>query len=271
MKNTGVLKGSLVISALVSLLIAMPALASTKKDVKALQEDVGALKEGQQQMQKDMEEIKNLLKQGAARAPAARPAAAPFKPKDLEVGQSPVLGSADAAVTIFAYSDYQCPFCSRHATQVLPQMVKEYVDAGKLRIVMREYPIESIHPRAFAASQAALCAGEQGKYWGMHDKIFANQRSLTDEDFASHVKLLELDSTAFNGCIAGEEISEQIQAEIKEAYDLGISGTPSFVAGLTNPEDANKVHVTEYIRGAQPFARFQGIIDGLLDEPAETE
>ena len=187
------------------------------------------------------------------------------------VGGSAYLGSADAPVTIFEYSDYQCPFCSRHATTVLPQMVKEYVDSGKLRIVMREYPIEAIHPRAFAASQAALCAGAQGKYWEMHDKIFANQRSLSDEDFASHAELLELDAAAYDTCMSGEGVSKQIQAEIQEAYSLGVSGTPSFVVGLTGAEDPDTVHVTAYIRGAQPFARFQGVIDDLLEEAAKTE
>ena len=105
MKNKKILKGSLIITSLLSLAIAMPAVARTKDDVKALQADVEALKEGQEQMTNDLGEIKKLLEQGA-RAPAARPAAAPFEPKDLEVGASPVLGSADAAVTMFAYSDY---------------------------------------------------------------------------------------------------------------------------------------------------------------------
>jgi len=270
MKKIRIAKNLVLVSALLSLAFAMPAIAGTKSDVKKLQAEVASLKEGQQQIHDDMAEIKKLL-EAAARAPAPRPAAAPFEPKDLVVGDSPVLGSADAAVTMFAYSDYQCPFCSRHATTVLPQLVKTYVDSGQLRIVMREYPIEAIHPRAFAASKAVLCAGAQDKYWGMHDKIFANQRSLTDGDFTSHAKLLELDTAAFDACLAGEVVDDQIQGEVNEAYDLGISGTPSFVVGLTDPEDSDKVHVTEYVRGAQSFGRFQSVIDGLLEEPAETE
>jgi len=271
MKSNRILQGSLIVTFLLSLAMAMPAMAGTRDEIEALRAEVATLKEGQEQMQNDLGEIKKLLEQGA-RAPApAAAAGSPFKPKDLEVGDSPILGSADAPVTLFSYSDFQCPFCSRHATTVLQQLIKEYVDSGKLRIVAREYPIESIHPRAFAASQAAVCAGAQGKYWEMHDKIFANQRSLTDEDFLGHVELLEMDADAYKACMAGDESSERVQAEVKEAYELGISGTPSFVAGLTGSEDPDKVHVTEYIRGAQPFARFQGVIDGLLEEPAEAE
>ena len=270
MKNTQFLKRSLVVSVLLSLFIAMPALARTKDDVKALQAEVEALKQSQAQMQKDLGEIKKMLEQGA-RPAAAPPAGTPFEPQDLVVGGSASLGSADAVVTIFEYSDYQCPFCSRHATTVLPRLVNDYVDSGKLRIVMREYPIEAIHPRAFAVSQAALCAGAQGKYWEMHDLIFANQRSLSDEDLLAHDESLELDAAAYDTCLSDEGVSEQIQAEIQEAYELGISGTPSFVAGLTDQEDSNKVHVTEYIRGAQPFERFKSVVDGLLEESAQSQ
>ena len=120
------------------------------------------------------------------------------------------------------------PFCSRHATQALPQIVEEYVDSGKLRIVMREYPIEAIHPRAFAASKAAMCAGAQGKYWEMHDKIFANQRSLSDEDFTSHANLLELDTTAYDTCLTDQAISKQIDAEIQEAFSELKQKLPKF-------------------------------------------
>lgn len=134
---------------------------------------------------------------------------------------------------------------------------------------MREYPIEAIHPRAFTASQAALCAGAQGKYWKMHDLIFANQRSLSDDDFTSYSQTLEPDATAFQACLSNEKIDTQIRAEVAEAYEMGISGTPSFVAGLTDQQDSDKVHVTEYIRGAQPFERFQGIVEKLLEEAAK--
>lgn len=244
----------------------VPAVAGTKDDIKALQAEVEQLKSDYEALQKEVAELKK-----APPRPAAPPAAAPFEPKDLEVGESPVLGSADAPVTLFEYSDYQCPFCSRHATTVLPRLVNEYVDSGKLRIVMREYPIEAIHPRAFATSLAAHCAGQQGKYWEMHDLIFANQRSLSDDDLNGHSATLGLDQAAFDACLVSEGASEQIRSEIKEAYDLGISGTPSFVAGVSTSDDGNTVRVTEYIRGAQPFERFQSVIDKLLEESAEGE
>lgn len=252
-------------------LASTPAISGTRADVKALQAEVEVLKQNQEKMSEELTEIRKLLEQGARAAPAAAPAGASFKPRDLEVGDSPTMGSADAVVTIFSYSDYQCPFCSRHATTVLPRMVKTYVDTGQVRFVMREYPIEAIHPRAFAASAAAVCADAQGKYWEMHDVIYANQRALSDDDLRSYGQQLELDSAAFEACLADDATHERIRNEISEAYDLGISGTPSFVAGLTGLEDPNTVHVTEYIRGAQSFERFKDVVDGLLQEASQPE
>lgn len=266
MTRSAVAGGLLTFFALASLGASSPTLAGTRDDVKALQAEVEQLRGDLQALQKEVAELKK-----APPRPAAAPAPAPFEPKDIEVGDSPSLGGASAPVTLFAYSDYQCPFCSRHATTVLPRLVNDYVDSGKLRIVMREYPIEAIHPRAFAASLAAHCAGQQGKYWEMHDLIFANQRNLSDDDLKAHSTTLGLDESAFEGCLASDEASEQIRSEIKEAYGLGISGTPSFVAGLSTSEDGNSVHVTEYIRGAQAFERFQAVIDRLLEQSAEGE
>ena len=269
MKNSRILTSSLVISALLSLSIAMPVTASTKSDIRELKEEIVTLQQGQEKMQKDLAEIKTLLEKGARTpAPAAK---APFKPKDLVVGDSAYLGSADAPVTLFEYSDYQCPYCRRHATTVLTQIVKEYVDNGQVRVVMREYPIATLHPRAFAASRAALCAGAQGQYWEMHDKIFATQKALSDDDLKSHAESLGLDITAYDGCLADEDTDKRIRAEIAEAQSMGISGTPSFVIGPTDKEDSNKVRVTQYIRGAQPLTSFQAAIKEQLKAAGEGE
>ena len=267
MKNTKYLKRTLIISSVLSLAIALPALAaSTKDEIKGLKEEINTLQQGQEEIQNNLAEIKKLLEQGAARAPAAPAAKTAFEPTDILVGDVALLGNADAGVTMIGYSDYQCPYCSRHATKVLPKIVEQYVDSGKLRIVMREYPIESIHPRAFAASLTALCAGAQGKYWEMHDLIFTNQKSLSDDDFKAHAETLGMDATAFEACLADENSSRRIRVKLQEGQRVGVSGTPSFVVGLTDPEDSNKVHVTKFVRGAQPLEVFTEAIDELLAE-----
>jgi protein-disulfide isomerase len=241
--------------AVVSVLLANTAFAQTD-----LEAEVAALREGQTKMQADLAEIKRLLAAGAR----ANPGTPAFKPADLEVRNSTVLGSADAQVTLIGYSDYQCPFCSRHAKNVFPELVKEYVDSGKLKIIMRENPIASIHPLANDASQAALCAGEQGKYWEMHDLMFVDQKKITPTDLKAHAVTLGLTPSRFNACLDTKKYSNQIQSDLAEASKLGISGTPSFVIGLTDKEDSNKVRVTEYLRGAKDMNSFRTVIDGLL-------
>ena len=260
MKSTGLIIASTVLA--LALFAQGEARASTSSEIKELKEEVQALRQGQEQIQKDLAEIKKLLE----RRPAAAPGQQAFRPADLVVGKSPVLGEASAPVTLVEFSDYQCPFCKRHATTVMPELVKQYVDSGKVRLVMREMPIENIHPRALAASNAALCAREQGQYWAMHDLLFANQQKLQPEDLKAHAVTLGLDTAAFDSCLDENRFAAEIKAGQDEGRKLGISGTPSFVAGLSDKSDAGKVHVTEFIRGAQPLANFQQTLDKLLQE-----
>ncbi len=267
MKIEKFLKRSLLFSILLAWLIAAPCMASSEDDIKTLEGEIKVLQKGQEQIHKDLAEIKKLLQQGAKAAPA-KPS---FQPKDLVVGESAILGKPDAPVTMFSYSDFQCPYCRRHATTVMTDIFKEYVDNGKLRIVMREFPIPNLHPRAFAAAQAAVCAHTQGKYEEMHDLIFVNQKALSDEELKAHAQSLELDSSAFEACFADEEVTNGIRADIREGRSMGISGTPSFVVGLTDPDDSNKVRVTRYIRGAQAFPAFKGAIDDQLESAAKTK
>ncbi len=239
------------------------ALAQSSDEMEALQAELKAIRQGQEQFEKDLAEIKQLLQQGArATAPAAGVQA--FEATDLEIGTSAVMGAIDAQVTLVEFSDFQCPFCRRHATTVFPELIKNYVDTGKVKIVMREYPIESIHSRAMGASQAALCAGDQGKYWEMHDLMFGNQQQLAVENLKQHALSLGLDAGTFDACLDDNKHTAQIQADLAEGQKLGVSGTPSFVVGLTDPDDPGKVTVTKFIRGAKSFPAFQQAIDELL-------
>jgi protein-disulfide isomerase len=240
-----------------------PAQAGTRDDIKAIQEEIEALKQGQDQIQADLAEIKKLLQDGARAAPQA--ARGPtFAPTDTQLGNVPYRGDKDAPVTLIEFSDYQCPYCKRHATQVMPTLLSTYVDTGKLRYIMRENPIENLHARAIPASEAALCAGAQDKYWEMHDALFNDQKANTDENFQQMAANLGLDTTAFAECMSTDQFIEQIRADMTEGRRLGVSGTPSFVLGLTDPEDSSKVHLTKFIRGAQSLQSFSAAVDELL-------
>lgn len=253
-----------------ALALALPAAAqaaSTRDEVKALREEVAALKAGQEQIQKDLAEVVKLLERGAA-APRP-PGQQPFRERDIDVGGSPYLGQSDATVTVVEFSDYQCPYCKRHATTVMRELVEQYAESGQVKFVMREFPIENIHPRALAASQAALCAADQGRYWEMHDLIFADQRALADAQLKAHAATLGLDQQQFDACYDGGSYTERIRAHQAEAASMGITGTPSFVLGITDADNPDKVRLTRFIRGAQPRAAFEAAIEELLKEAAD--
>lgn len=231
--------------------------ASTKDEVIALREQVS-------EMQKELAEIKKLLEEGA-RAPAAAAQPAGFQPQTVELGDSPVKGVADAPVTLIEYSDYQCPFCARNYREVLPILEKEYIETGQVKFVMREYPLPSIHRDAMNAAMAAQCAGDQGKYWEMHNLLFDNQRQLGVDNLKQFAEDIGLDTGKFNECLDTKAHEKTVQRDLASGAKLGIRGTPGFLLGLTDPKDPDKVNLTVFIKGAQAIDQFRASINDLLE------
>ena len=141
----------------------------------------------------------------------------------------------------------------------MPKLDDEYIKTGKLRYVIREFPLESIHPQAFKASEAALCAGDQGKYWEMHDRLFADQKAIASKDLPEHAQALGLDSGKFEECLASGKHAAKIRAALVEGQKAGVRGTPAFFLGLTAP-DNSKVKIVRMISGAQGYSVFQAAI-----------
>lgn len=243
------------------LVIWQPARAQTAEDFEALKLQIEALRQGQAAIQKDVEAVRKLL-EGALR-PAQ---AGNFEPGDITVAGSPFLGEDSAPVVLVEFSDYQCPFCARHFQTVLPRIKKDYVDTGKLKYVMREFPIESIHPKALKASEAALCAGDQGQYWAMHDRIFEDQKRVGPEDLMAHAEALDLDMTGFGECFDGNKYAQKVQDDLQDGARAGVRGTPSFFVGIAEPEAPTKIRATKFISGAQPYEAFKEAIDELLQK-----
>ncbi len=230
----------------------------------ALRGEIEALKQGQQAILKDLQEIKKLLAERAV--PPAKQEAIEKTNATVAVGGIPPKGNPGAAVTLIEFSDYQCPFCGRHVQQTAPEILKEYVDTGKLRYVFRDFPLEAIHPQAFKAAEAARCAGDQGKYWEMHDMLFANQRELQPEKLAGYAAALGLATDAFQACLEQGKYSAAIKRDQEDGTKLGVRGTPTVAVGMSEGDQAKNVVV---IRGAQPFASFKTELDKLLAPPAE--
>jgi len=131
-------------------------------------------------MQQELQQIRALLAARPVGAPSAPAPAAVPQVTTLDLSNRPFLGDKDAPVSIVEITDYQCPFCGRHAQQTLPQIEKEYIATGKVKYYVIDLPLEAIHSNAFKAAVATRCAGEQNKFWEMHDQLFVNPQKLTD-------------------------------------------------------------------------------------------
>lgn len=223
-------------------------------EIKALRQDLEALKEGQQAIGRDIAEIKKLLQP----PPRVRPIDAV-----LQVGDSPYKGSKDARLTLIEFSDYQCPFCRRHLETTVPELDKAYIATGKVRYVFRDFPLASIHTQASKAAEAAHCAGEQGKYWEMHDRLFANQKALAPEKLSEHAKAIGLKTEPFKKCLESGKYAGTIKSGIAEGEKLGITGTPTLLLGRSAGDQVKEVKM---MVGALPFALYKEEIDKLLAE-----
>lgn len=142
---------------------------------------------------------------------------------------SNVSGRGD--VVIVEFTDFQCQFCGRHARDTFPTLRKELIDSGKVRYASMNYPLERIHPGAVPAAKAAECAGEQGKFWEMHGRLFGDETATAAERLDEHVKSLDLDPSRFTLCIGSDHIAAKVKSDQAEAKRFGINSTPTFLIG----------------------------------------
>ncbi len=238
-------------------LCAPASFSQSADEIKGIRRDLDAVRDSLKVIQNELETIKKLLQQPAAAAPQA------FREATINIDGAPFLGQKNARVTLVEFSDYQCPFCARNFQQTFPQIQSEYVKTGKVKYVFRDFPLESIHPLAFKASEAARCGGEQAKFWEMHDKLFTNQTALTPTDLVTHAKAAGLDEGKFKECLDSGRQAAKIRNDQAEGRKIGVSGTPGFFVGLTQP-NLPTVKAVKFINGAQPYANFKDAIEELL-------
>ena len=172
------------------------------------------------------------------------------KEYEVEVGEAPVKGPAEAPVTIVEWSDFQCPFCNR-VSPTLAQIEEEYGD--KVRIAFKHLPL-SIHPQAPQAHAASEAAHRQGKFWEMHDKIFANQRDLSVPTLEGYARELGLDLDRYRSDVADASVKKRIDEDMSQASELGVTGTPAFFIN------------GKFLSGAQPYPNFKRMIDAALEK-----
>lgn len=167
------------------------------------------------------------------------------------VGDAPSKGPADAPVVVVEYSDFECPYCQR-AHDAMKELAARFPD--KVRLVFKNHPLPNLHKHAELAAEAALAAGAQGKFWKMHDLLFAFRDALTRDDLDAYAQSLGLDMVQFNDDLATARFRDQIQRETQEMLDIGATGVPAiFVNGL-------------YIAGAKPLAVYEKAVQAALGE-----
>ncbi len=146
----------------------------------------------------------------------------------VDLAGEPVKGKADAPVTIVEFSDFQCPFCQK-GWEVMKEVEKDYVAKNKVKLVFKNFPLDNIHPMAQASAQAGECAYEQDKFWEYHDKLFANQQSLSNDNLKKWAKEAGLDESKFNSCLDGRKYESEVAKDQQEGLKAGVQGTPAFL------------------------------------------
>jgi protein-disulfide isomerase len=235
---------------------ARPSVAQSVDSIHALRRDLDELRRTQAATLRELQEIRRLMSDQGAQV------ASPSSPETID-GRGPSLGRATAPVTIVEFSDYQCPYCGQFFRETLPLLVADYVKAGRVRFVYRDFPLSSLHPSALKAAEAARCAGDQQRYWEYHDALFQNQSSLEETELVRRAQTLKLDTTAFKLCLNSGQYSSAIKESLAEAERIGVDATPTFFIGKVDPGTTN-VRIAGVIQGAKSYAEFKEVIEALL-------
>jgi len=191
---------------------------------------------------------------GSAAVPVAAAAPMPAGPAPGALVQvstegRPFRGPANAPVTVVEFTDYQCPFCRRHFDSTLTPLLAQYGD--RVRYVVRNFPIPSLHPMAVSAAQAAECANDQGKFWEYHDRLFQTEIAST-ETLKSMARQLGLNTSRFNRCLDSGEKADIVEQDVRDGVAAGVAGTPSFFVN------------GRFIDGWVPVSTFGAVVEQAL-------
>lgn len=189
---------------------------------------------------------------------AVAPAAAA---RSVAAVERPELGLADAPVVLVVFSDYQCAYCQAFFTERLPEIRREFIDTGQVRLVSRDFPLPR-HKLARPAARAAACADRQDRYWDMHEILFAHKDQFSDEKLIAYADELGLEKEAFGQCLEDPAVEARIEEDLAEARRARISGTPSFLIGI----ERDGIISGTLIKGFQPASVYAAEIREYLQQ-----
>jgi protein-disulfide isomerase len=238
-----------------ALLIVVAIVAGVGQDAAAQEheKDSGITRQQANEILNELKAIRQLLQQ--QNKPSASPPAAPQTGK-LRLEGKFSLGAIDAPLTIVEFTDYECPYCRQFESTTFAELRRKYIDTGQVRFIERDLPLVDAHPNAMRAAEAAHCAGDQNKFWAMHDALFKNPEQLGGKGLVDQAEALRLDVAAFQLCLESGKHRPEIQRDMQSAASLQIQGTPSFVIGKSTGDDLDGAIVV----GAQALSVFEAAL-----------
>lgn len=243
MENTKFLTGLVAITLLLSLVNLYSTFSLSKKF-----EGISELKDAKVAKNLDAPITGNKPNTPTPPAPSAE---ATDKKINVSIDDDAIKGDPKAPVTIVEFSDFECGFCAKFYQNAYKQIDEEYIKTGKVKLVYRDFPL-SFHKNAQKAAEAAECAGEQDKYYEMHDILFENYRNLDEHLLPDYAKEIGLNMSQFNSCLDSDLMAEEVKTDFNDGRSVGVTGTPAFYINGTK------------ITGAQSFEKFKQIIDQEL-------
>jgi protein-disulfide isomerase len=224
----------------------------------------GDLSRQMTEMRKQLREIQDEVGKLSGRIEkleALVPAQAQPQKVTVRLGDAPRLGDPKAKFGIVEFSDFQCPFCRRFHAETFPQLQKSYIEAGKVALIVKNFPLD-FHQGAMSAALAVNCVGKQDakRFWDVQGDLFAHQDRLGDDLYRELVKNYGLDQQKFASCVADAGQKKRVEDDLRYAQSLGVEGTPTFFIGRI--EGDQLVDATPLV-GAQPYPAFTQIIESL--------
>ena len=230
--------------------------------IEKMQEQIKGLQAQQEYILKQIQGIQKYIQ--AKQEPANPPQPQLHIPDKVQTSGYPTLGAKNAPVALIEFADFQCPFCAMFANGPMEQIVHAYVDSGRLKIIYVDYPL-SFHPHSMQAAYAAHCAGSQGKFWQMHNSLFADQDHLSASDIDLRAKKIGLNTTEYSKCMAdAAKLDTDMKMSMQFANTIGVQATPTFLLGIASASAPDDVSVKQTIMGAYPYSRYESAIDSLL-------
>ena len=176
-------------------------------------------------------------------------------------------GADSAKITIIELADFQCPYCRQFHASTMPGLDSLYIRTGKVRVIFHNFPFPT-HSRAWIAAEAAMCAGVQGKFWPMHDRLYENQARWAEgeqpaADFEGYATALGLDLAAFRDCTARDRVAPLITSDLMQAASSGVDGTPTFILLREQRAGEDPAASQRVLAGLNPHEEFSKAIEEL--------